>query len=145
MTSMILKGQAPCKKPLEHGRWNLAGFPFPRPSRACDIETKGALKALTPMAAWAGWRARRVPAEDRPRCRRSIATPFHPSSPRGPRSPTIAPALRNYFADVVEEPLPALLAALVEKLHAAPDPQASEESEHGPSTTPTANRAGGGG
>ena len=57
----------------------------------------------------------------------------------------IAPALRTYFADVVEEPLPALLAALVERLHAAPDPQASEESEHGPSTTPTANRAGGGG
>ena len=57
----------------------------------------------------------------------------------------IAPALRNYFADVVEEPLPELLAALVEKLHAAPDPQASEESEHGPSTTPTANCAGGGG
>ena len=57
----------------------------------------------------------------------------------------IAPALRNYFADVVEEPLPALLAALVEKLHAASDPQASEESEHGPSTTPTANCAGGGG
>jgi hypothetical protein len=57
----------------------------------------------------------------------------------------IAPALRHYFADVVEEPLPESLAALVEKLPAAPDPQASQESEHGPSTTPTANRAGGGG
>jgi hypothetical protein len=79
------------------------------------------------------------------RCRRSIATPFHRSSPRPEVAEAIAPALRNYFADIIEEPLPASLAALVEKLHAASDPEASEESEHGPSTTPTANRAGGGG
>jgi len=57
----------------------------------------------------------------------------------------IAPALRHYFADVADEPLPEQLAALVEKLHATPDAHASEESEHGTSTTPTSNRAGGGG
>jgi CheY-like chemotaxis protein len=43
-------------------------------------------------------------------------------------SEAIAPALRQYFADVVEEPLPALLAALVEKLNAPPNPQARRAS-----------------
>jgi hypothetical protein len=60
-------------------------------------------------------------------------------------SEAIAPALRHCFAEVAEEPLPAALAGLVEKLDAAPDAPASKESDHGPSTTETADRAGGGG
>ena len=50
-------------------------------------------------------------------------------------SEAIAPALRQLFADVVEEPVPALLAALMHKLDAEPGAGATEESGHGPSTT----------
>ena len=60
-------------------------------------------------------------------------------------SEAIAPALRHCFAEVAEEPLPAALAGLVERLNAAPDAHAREESDHGPSPTETADRAGGGG
>jgi hypothetical protein len=125
----------------EQGRWNSVA----EDAAVGDIETKGAPNALTPKAAWA---ARPITGSSRGS---TAMPPFDRHQvlliiAEGPEvSEAIAPALRHYFADVVEEPLPELITALVEKLHAAPDPQASEESEHGPSTTPTANRTGGGG
>lgn len=45
-------------------------------------------------------------------------------------SEAIAPALRHCFAEVAEEPLPAALAGLLERLGGAPDAPASEESDH---------------
>ncbi len=60
-------------------------------------------------------------------------------------SEAIAPAVRAHFADVIAEPLPAPLAALIRKLDAEPDGGSREDGEHGPSTIQTADRVGRGG
>jgi hypothetical protein len=63
----------------------------------------------------------------------------------GSVSEAIAPGLRWQFADVVTEPLPAPLAALIRKLDAEPDEGLREDGEHGPSTIQAADRIGRGG